>query len=143
MTGFPTWGKMSMRMRPMAMKKPARMAINATISVSGRLKASSTKRMSIRRLQERLQVAPNRLQMEKSAPHIKPRDGVVDLCLHQEPLRLGKIVDRRESRLVACIGLGKTCLCRPQLDRSVLGDGSGSSQSGCGLGKLFLQCAVS
>src|ERR1700742_1316232 len=133
MTGFPTWGKMSMRMRPTAIKKPARMAIKATINVRGRLKASSTKRMSIRRLQERLQVAPNRLQLEKSAPHIKPRDGVVDLCLHQEPLRLGKIVDRRKPRLVAGIGLGETCLCRRQRDRRVLGDGSGRSQSGCGL----------
>src|SRR5271168_2538134 len=120
---------MSMRIRPMAIMKPARIAIKATISVKGRVKASSTNRMSIRRLQERLQIAPNRLQMEKGAPHIEPRDGVVDLCLYQEPLCLGKIVDRRKPGLVACIGLGKTCLCCRQRDRSILRDGSGRSQS--------------
>src|SRR6266704_1502829 len=92
MTGLPTCGKISVRIRPNDMMKPARIAINATMTARGRVRAARTRRIVSFTwdslgdgLQERLNVPASRFNLKKSAPYIQTRDGVVDPGLNYKP----------------------------------------------------------
>src|SRR6266576_1542763 len=117
MTGLPAAGKISVRIRPNDMMKPARIAINATMTARGRVRAARTRRIVSFTwdslgdgLQERLNVPASRVNLKKSAPHVQTRDGVVNLGLNYKPLCLCHIVDRRKTRLVASLRLIKGCM---------------------------------
>src|SRR5260370_28621987 len=146
MTGLPTSGKMSVRIRPSAMMNPARIAINATITPSGRVRAAKTRRIVFLNgnsladsLQERLNIPAGSFNLKKSAPHIQTRDGIVNLSLNNESLCLCQIIDRCKARLMASFRLIDRDMCRPYFNGRICRDLSRSVQGGLGLGKLLLQ----
>src|ERR1700680_4710599 len=100
MTGLPTSGKMSVRMRLRDMMKPTRIAMRATITARGRLRAAKTRRIVFLSgdslaggLQEWLYIPASPIYLEKGAPHVQARDGIVNLGLDNETLCLRYIVD--------------------------------------------------
>src|SRR6185503_10013232 len=109
MTGFPTCGKISIFIRVIAIRNPTAIAMRATMTVSGRLSAASTRRMLIGPLltaglvEERLQITTDELNAQKSSPNIKTGDSIVYLRLNKKPLRLGEVINCRQTVLYLAV----------------------------------------
>src|SRR5260370_38428751 len=100
MTGLPTSGKISVRILPSDMIKPARIAINATITARGRVRAARTRRIVslpwnslTYGLQEGLDIPTGRFNLQNSAPHAQPGNRLVGLALNHKPFSLYRITD--------------------------------------------------
>src|SRR6185436_6353765 len=103
MAGSPPFGKMSTGMRCSARTAHRAIASNATTTVRGLESAASTRRMGLAADlgDERLDVAGRRGYSQQPAPDSQPGEGVVDLGLRQEALRIGHLIDGAETGLVA------------------------------------------
>src|ERR1035441_5954011 len=123
MAGSPTWGKISTGIRSTASSAHRAMAIRAMTTVTGRLRAANTRRMvhlfgqSLTGLgEEGLKIAAGRRDFEQRAPDVQAGQSVVDLSLHEQPLSLRHVIDRRQPRLVPHRGLLQGRAGRGNLD---------------------------
>src|SRR5580704_12084707 len=105
MAGSPTCGKISTGMRWMASAAQRAIAMRATITVIGLVRAASTRRMvfllSIAYFRnEWLDISSGRGDAQQTTPDSEPCQRVVDLGLREQPLSLRHFVDISEARLI-------------------------------------------
>src|SRR5579864_6438175 len=125
MAGSPTCGKMSTGMRLTASVAHSAIAIRATTTVNGRLRAARTRRMtsSLARLHhERLDIAGRSRNLKQPAPHTQARESVVNFGLREQPLGFGDLVDISEPALISSRRLLHRCAGGSHLDRRVGGN---------------------
>src|SRR5271157_158860 len=106
MAGSPTWGKMSAGMRSSASTAQRAIAMSATTTVNGRLRAAKTRRMLLTCLRkEWLNVSSRGSHSQQPAPDAEPGQRIVDFGLREQALRFGYLIDGAEARLIAGRGL--------------------------------------
>src|ERR1017187_2127627 len=128
--GSPTCGKMSIGMRSTASTAQRAIAIKATTTVIGLLRAARTRRIwpapsrhSLACLgDEGPDVTGCGSHAEQSPPDSQPRQRFVNFSLREEPLGLRHLVDIAQPGLIASRRLVRSGARRAHLDRRVGGD---------------------
>src|SRR5580704_17350905 len=107
MAGSPTCGKISTGMRWIASAAQRAIAMRATTTVIGLVRAARTRRMVLlaRLRNEWLDISGGRGDAQQTAPDSQPRQRIVDLGLREKPLGFRHFVDVSEARLIASGGL--------------------------------------
>jgi len=85
-----------------------------------------SRRAAAQELQEGLQVALRGCHSFQTSPNVESRQGVINLRLNQQGLRVGNLHDRGQASLIARFGLPLAISRRLEFDRSVLGHSSRS-----------------
>src|ERR1035437_389815 len=124
MAGSPTWGKMSAGMRSSASTAQSAIAMSATTTVNGLLRAAKTRRMLLTCLrQEWLNVSGRGGHSQQAAPDAEAGQRIVDFGLREQALRFRYLIDVPQARLITGRGLldrgargryfeGRCCCCR-------------------------------
>src|ERR1039458_7006021 len=128
---------MSMGMRRTASTAQSAIAINATTTVIGLLRAARTRRIwpaPFRRSlaclgHEGPDVPGCGSHAEQSPPDSQPRQRFVDFSLREQPLRLRHLVDIAQAGLIASRRLVGSGARRAHIDRRVAGHISGAALS--------------
>src|SRR5713101_7554215 len=124
MAGSPPLGKMSTDIRSSARTAQSAMAIRATTTVIGLVRAARTTRIfsdsSLAGLgNERLNVPGCCGDTEQPAPDAETRECIIDFCLGQQPLGVGHLVDRSQARFISRGRLLCRSSCGRDLDRCI------------------------